>query len=401
VIISSARILLKTAKAVDQVVVRIANERAVLTLVALNPGLSAAELARRTQLGPQTVGKIVADFEARGMITGGEVIRGMRGQPPTPLYLSPTGSFAIGCEIGWRHCIVELISIAGEVLGHHRWDYAFPNAHTIFKEVASVVDLLLRVLPEADRGRLLGVAVAAPALTTEMIEQLGGQHRDAEAWQDLDVRQAVEAATGHRTVLFNDGLCACWAELAARPSPRPGSMSSIFIDSAVQSGVVADGRLIEGSNGNAADLGMTLVTGMDGKTECVNAIAGIHALRARLAAAGIDPSPNAPADWNWEAMEPVVGDWLDAGGRAVAFALANANAIVDSRAAILGGAMPPAIVERYLASVRHHLELLPLPASRRVTLLLGQVGESAAAKGAGMLFLFRHFFAGEWEYFDF
>lgn len=61
------------ARGVAQSGVRIANERAVLTLVALVPGLSNADLARRSGLGPQTTSRIVTDLEARGLVMRGEV----------------------------------------------------------------------------------------------------------------------------------------------------------------------------------------------------------------------------------------------------------------------------------------------------------------------------------------
>ena len=96
--------------------VRIANERAVLTLITITPGSSNADLARRSGLGPQTTSRIISDLEERGLIVRGQVLRGRRGQPATPLFLNPQGAYSIGVEIGWRHLHVALVNLTGNVL---------------------------------------------------------------------------------------------------------------------------------------------------------------------------------------------------------------------------------------------------------------------------------------------
>jgi len=101
------------ARGVAQAGVRIANERAVLTLIAGLPGSSNADIARRSGLGPQTTARILADFEARGLVERGQVLRGRRGQPATPYRLNPDGAFSIGVEIGWSHLEILLFSMGG------------------------------------------------------------------------------------------------------------------------------------------------------------------------------------------------------------------------------------------------------------------------------------------------
>ena len=100
---------------------RLANERAVLTVIGINPGLSNAGIARISGLAPQTVSAILNEVEAAGLIERGEVLRGRRGQPATPIFIKPTGAYSIGIELGWRHADVLVLNIAAEVVGHrHR-----------------------------------------------------------------------------------------------------------------------------------------------------------------------------------------------------------------------------------------------------------------------------------------
>src|SRR6218665_2012319 len=93
---------------------RRANERAVLSVVGFNPGVSNADIARLSGLAPQTVSAILAEIDRAGLITRGEVLRGRRGQPATPIFLKADGAFSIGVEIGWRHLDVLLLNLNAE-----------------------------------------------------------------------------------------------------------------------------------------------------------------------------------------------------------------------------------------------------------------------------------------------
>ena len=68
--------------------VRQTNQRAILSVISLQPGISNAELARVTDLAPQTVSAVLTDLEQLNLVTRGEVLRGRRGQPATPLYMA-------------------------------------------------------------------------------------------------------------------------------------------------------------------------------------------------------------------------------------------------------------------------------------------------------------------------
>ena len=76
--------------------VRQTNQRAILSVISLQPGISNAELARVTDLAPQTVSAVLTDLEQLNLVTRGEVLRGRRGQPATPLYMNPVGPFDRG-----------------------------------------------------------------------------------------------------------------------------------------------------------------------------------------------------------------------------------------------------------------------------------------------------------------
>ncbi|RYH93792.1 MAG: ROK family transcriptional regulator, partial [Acetobacteraceae bacterium] len=220
---------------------RINNERAVLTAIGTHPGYSAAEVARVTGLGAQSVSRIVSELEAAGLVRRGEARRGQRGQPATPLYFDPNGVFVVGCEIGWRHFHILIRNFTGEVLGEHRRDYAYPDIDVVIAEVGSLARLLVGLVPQEFRGRVLGMGLAMPSGIGRNIDLVGGSPEQAQRWATTDIPAAMEAASGLKVFMFNDGNVACWAELAALPAPRPANMAYFQVGTFVGAGLIAEG----------------------------------------------------------------------------------------------------------------------------------------------------------------
>ncbi|RYG94257.1 MAG: ROK family transcriptional regulator, partial [Alphaproteobacteria bacterium] len=267
---------------------RINNERAVLTAIATTPGNSAAEIARTTGLGAQSVSRIVGELETTGLVRRGEARRGLRGQPATPLYIDPNGVFSVGCEVGWRHYHILIRNFTGEVLGEHRRDYAFPDIDVVFKEIGSLARLLVGLVPEEYRSRIIGMGLAMPSGIGRNIDLVGGSADQAARWSELDIVATAREASGLEIVRFNDGNAACWAELAALQPPRPANMAYFQVGTFVGAGLIAEGRLWEGPTGNSADLGSMLVPDRSGKLDFVHLVASLHALESRIAGAGIE-----------------------------------------------------------------------------------------------------------------
>ena len=374
---------------------RINNERAVLTAVATQPGRSAAQIARATGLGPQSVMRILAEQEQAELILKGEVIRGQRGQPATPITLNPDGAFIIGCEIGWRHAYIMLRNFTGGILAEHHRTYRFPDAFAIIEEIGAMARQFAGRLSDLQRSRLLGMGLAMPSGIGRNIDLFGAPPEQAAAWNAMDIPAAAAAASGIEVFPFNDGNAACWAELAAHPPPRPANMAYFYVGTAVGAGLIAEGRLWEGPTGNSANLGSMLITDRNGRPEFVHLVASILALERRLVEAGLtSPGPNL-AEWDWNALEPVVGPWLEDAAHALAHAIINTYAVMEFSVALVDGAMPRPLVERLVAAVQRQVQLLPTLTADRPVVQIGRLGPTAAARGAALKPIYRRFYSPE------
>lgn len=386
------------ARGAQQSGVRLANERTMMTLIALNPGISGAELARLSGLGPQTVSRIVSELEAAGFVGRGEVRRGKRGQPATPLFLEPNSAFAIGCEIGWRHAMVQLINLDGQVLGHHRWDYPFPDARTVLESAASVIKLMVDVLPESRRSRLLGVGLASPSGIERNVDLLGAGPADVKAWVGVDIGTRMSQLTGLPIRSYNDGNAACWGEFGVQPKPRPANFVYFLVGTFIGAGIISQSTLWEGPTGNSANIGSMLVSDKRGQQNFVHLISSISALETRLFARGLVMPPGSPEHWDWSALGPELDDWLDDAARAVATAIINTAAVIEFNRAVVDGVMPRSIVERLVERVRFHIGELPILTADRPDVGMGHLGAAAPSRGAAQLLLYRRFFARDREF---
>ncbi len=374
---------------------RAINERAVLTAVAAGGGLSGAEIARQTGLAAQTVSRILLDLESADLVLRGEVRRGMRGQPATPILLNPDGAYSFGCELGWRHIEIVLRNLGGEILARHRRDYPFPDARTVFDEIGSLVQSMIPLIPAERRARLAGLGLAMPGSLARNIDLVGGGASDAAHWVDLDPVVETERATGLKVWLFNDGNAGCWAELTALPRPRPTNMCYFLVSTFIGAGIIADGRLWEGPSGNSANLGSMLVTDRDGRENFVHLLASLMALETKLFVAGLPVPTGDPMQWDWPAFEPVLSEWIENAARAIALAIANTAAVSELHFAVVDGVMPRHIVERLVDSVRRQTNDLPTLTFSHPDIVQGTHGVIAPAIGAAQLPVHRQLFSRE------
>lgn len=372
---------------------RRANERAVLTVIAFNPGVSNAEIARLSGLAPQTVSAILGDIDRQGLITRGEVLRGRRGQPATPIFLRADGAYAIGIEIGWRHLDMILLDLGGQVLARRQRDYQFPDAATIVTEVADLVAELRLAVPEGSQARLADLGIALPTNIAANLDLVDAPDPQGALWARLDLAEELGRRTGLEVSLVNDGNAACWAELIAFPRPRPGNFIYFMISRYIAAGIVGEGMLWEGPTGNSANLGAMLVGDREGEGRPAHFVASLTALAGRLAAAGVSIDETRPRGWDWTAFGPVLDEWIADSARTLARVVFNTTAVIESSLVVVDGIMPPTVIERLVDRVGMEMRNLPVTGYQPPQVLPGHLGALAPALGAAQLTLYRRYFS--------
>ena len=372
---------------------RQANQRAVLTVIGFNPGVSNAEIARLSGLAPQTVSAILADIDRLGLITRGQALRGRRGQPATPIFLRADAAFSIGVEIGWRHLSVLLLDLHGAVLGQLRRTHPYPDARTLIGAVVEMTETLMRPLPWEDRDRLRDMGVCLPANLVADLDFVQAPVEQQALWPALDLVGQLRQRTGLAVTLFNDGNAACWAELIASRKPRPSSFIYFLMAYRMAAGIVGEGSLWEGPSGNSANLGSMLVAVGQDALQPAQAVASLSCLVSRLGEAGIVADDVMANHGDWAGLQPVLDTWLADAAQVLARVVFNTTAVIESRLVVIDGVMPRHVVERLVSLTQVALAELPVASFGIPEVAAGHVGELAPAIGAAELPLYRRYFS--------
>ncbi|WP_332701938.1 ROK family transcriptional regulator [Devosia sp.] len=372
---------------------RRANERAVLTVIAFNAGVSNADIARLSGLAPQTVSAILTDLEQAGLTAKGEVLRGRRGQPATPIFLRADGAFAIGVEIGWRHVEVVLVDLHAQVLERQHRDHVFPDASTLPADIATMIGAMLAPLPDAQRARLRDIGVAMPTNIAGNLHLVDAPETQRILWDKLDVADELARLTGLAVTLSNDGNAACWAELIASPRPRPADFIYFLISRYIAAGIVGQGTLWEGPSGNSANLGSMLVSDGDGRLQAAHFVASLTALEQRLTAAGFAVDATQIDRWDWAGFGDVLDQWIADSAKALARVVFNTTTVIESGLVVLDGVLPAPIIARLVTQLEAELQRLPIAPYVPPQVLPGHLGALAPAMGAAQLTLYRRHFS--------
>src|SRR6266850_4049753 len=89
------------------------NRRVIFDALRINGALTRAELARATQLTPQTVSNIIEDLQASGLVVADAPRRQGRGQPARPYRILSTGASAIGVQLDRHQMLGVIVDLAG------------------------------------------------------------------------------------------------------------------------------------------------------------------------------------------------------------------------------------------------------------------------------------------------
>lgn len=369
------------------------NESALLLLVRRFPGLSSADIARRSGLAPQTVSVLLKGLEEHGIVMRGEVLRGRRGQPAVPILINPDGGYGVGVEISWRRVNIVLLNLRGEVLARECWEVDYQKADSLIAKVVAGIDTVLEKLPPNGSSRVTGVGIAMPTNMHVNLHALGASKQEAEALEQLDVMQELREKLPFTVFTGNDGTAACRAECAYGRGSGYGDMVHIFINTYVGAGIFVDGRIIEGRSGDAASIGSSMVINAKGEVQALHVVASVKALENKIIAAGKTIVRIPLEDWDWDVYEPEVEAWLEEAAGGLALAIANSCTVVAFSAAIIDGIIPPSLLDRLVDLVRIRMVELPIATFEPPMITIGSIGTNGPAIGAANLPIYLSIFA--------
>ena len=375
--------------------VRAYNERLVLSLVRRFSNLPKAEIARLTGLSAQTASVIVKALESDGLLVRMEPNRGRVGQPSVPLKLNPDGAYALGLHIGRRTASLILMDFVGAVRDQIHCSYAYPDVGDLLAFTAESLTELTEKLSSEQKQRIAGLGVAVPFELWNWRSEVGAPHSSLEAWRNCNLQAELESLCGLPVSISNDATAACGAELTFGRGRDYEDFLYFFVGYFAGGGVVLNGELYSGRQGNAGALGSMPVlvkdrnSGIAERRQLIHS-ASLHSLEKRLIVANIDPVGFFRSQ-AWESLGPILDDWLEEASDGLAQATVASVSVLDFSQVVIDGGFPAEVRQRLVALVREKVSASDQQGLSPFEIGEGSIGASARTMGAASLPFFSRF----------
>jgi predicted NBD/HSP70 family sugar kinase len=364
------------------------NERLIIDTIRQIGEVSKADLAKITKLSAQTATIIVNKLLDDDLLRKMESVRGRVGQPRTPITLNPNGAFSFGVKVGRRSVDILLLDFTHSILEKKNFRYDYPEPSIVLNWVTKSIKEIARNLPEAYQSRILGVGLAQPFELENWNEIVGAPEGTLESWRDFDLRLEIEKIINFPTYFLNDASSACLAEISQTSENSETTFFYIYIGTFVGGGIAINGKLFEGSSGNAgaiASLPLTCSDREQGSSSTqINHISSFNSLDLWASERGYGPDvfttdPLTPD------VETEFAKWCDSAANGLAMAIVSAQAFLDPDFVVIDGNLPAHLKTRVVKATGKAINKYDLRGIDTPTIKLGQLGNDARAFGAALL----------------
>lgn len=368
------------------------NRRVVLETIRMAGPLSRAEIARISELTPQTVSNITAGLIGENLVRElGAARGGGRGSPSLPLTINGDGGATLGIELRPDRMALAMVDFAGRMRRQLfvRLERADPQA------VAGVARRGLAELASQsglDGKPVLGAGIVMPG--PFRADYFPAGPTELPGWGETDAVALFEEVLAMPCLVENDAVAAAVGE---RLHGRAGNLKDfafLHFGVGLGLGLVLDGQPYTGHRGNAGEIGHFLVEPGGrpcscGERGCLEQYVSFQALREDMRRLGKELGPEAEID---PTRDAAVAEWCRQASRRLRPVVMMLENVFDPETVVIGGSAPARLLDAICAG------LSPLPGSivprsgRGVPRVVrGTSGPLAPVFGAAALPLFHSF----------
>jgi predicted NBD/HSP70 family sugar kinase len=351
---------------------------------------SRSDLARLTGLSRTTVGSLVADLQARGLViehdNGGPSAQSAKGRPPIFLRLDPSVGVAVGIDFDHDRVRVALADLSSTVLGEDCREIDVD--HSPAEAIATALELMhrLRRSTNVDDTQIVGAGVGLPGPIDRRTCTLGSS-LILPGWTGLPALEELARGLELPVEVDNDANLGALAEASFGAGRGKSDLVYVRLGSGLGAGLVIGGRIHRGAAGVAGEIGHVQVRTDGavcrcGSRGCLETVAAEGAVRALLESVrGHDVTVREVLDLVAAGDRGATGVMNDA-GRAIGRVLADLCNSLNPEAIVVGGELSE-VGEPLLSGIREAVDRYALPgAAEAVEVMPGELGERAEVLGA-------------------
>lgn len=334
--------LARTEKGATQDTVRRHNLGTLLGHLHRHGPTSRARLTRILGLNRATIGYLVDDLAARGLVTETpETEQAPRGRPSKVVAVRGDLHQALAVHVGVDAVELALVGLGGAILARRRSAFSRPGDRSVEHIVRTISRLAAKVLAEAT-GALVGVGVAVPGT----VSPDGAMVNFAPnlRWRQVPLARLLqqELGVGAAVRVGNDANLGAVAEHSRGVGIQVNDLVYLHAEVGVGAGIITGGRMLEGAGGYAGEVGhMQLNPGglscHCGSRGCWETEVGEDALVRRV---GLPPGGRSKVDLVLRRArdgDRVCREAVEETARWLSVGLVNMLAALDPEMVILGG----------------------------------------------------------------
>ena len=179
---------------------------------------------------------------------------------------SQSNIYTLGVDLGGSKIQAALVDVAGKIVASHR--RLLPAGKQPDSTIAAVLDSLNICLKEsALKASALGIGVAGQIDKTMGIVR---HSPNLPGWLNVPLKAPLEKALNLPVMVNNDAKAIVWGEWKHGAGQGFQDVVCLFLGTGIGGGVVSGGRLLEGTNNNAGELGHITVVAAGRQCHCPN-----------------------------------------------------------------------------------------------------------------------------------
>jgi predicted NBD/HSP70 family sugar kinase len=276
------------------------NARRVLRLLRLHGPCSRADLVRYSGLSAPTVSSGVAYLERKRLVEPLGLGPSGGGRPPGLLRFNAKRGYVVGADIGTSVVRVAIADLNGTLVDE--WIGRTRSLSTP-KRVVALIRSGIEKLQELHRipsPKLLALTAGVPGITDVRAGVVRSAPILASGWNDINLRQILEAETGISTAIENDVNLAAIGEGWLGIARGVRDFVFLTVGTGVGAGIFVNGQLYHGSDWAAGEIGYLYVPGtgetplalrQPGSLESIIGARGIQEAWQKLSNGPAKPNP--------------------------------------------------------------------------------------------------------------
>jgi predicted NBD/HSP70 family sugar kinase len=357
------------------------NERRVLDIIWREGPIARQEIAERSGLTPASITRLTQQLDDQGLIATEVEKTGSRGNPRQPVSIKTDAALSLGVCFSHTFLDVGLLNLGGELLATIRAPLREATATEIAQTAKQGVAKLLAPR-RFDRSKLIGIGFALPGDFASTAPYLQA-HAYFPGLRDVDILAVIKAHFDIPCFVENDCNAAAFGERVVGHGRRHATFLSVFVGHGIGSGLIIDGNLMRGANGNAGALGYIYPMNMPRPSG--------QDLFETLQKAGV-PARDFD-DFEDLAIEdaPPLRRWIERAGAQLNDGLSIAARLFDPEAIVIGGRTPPGYLKALVGAIDGDKFCAAGAPLKKPIILASELGARAGVVGAASLPIYHQY----------